>query len=859
MHIKRNIIFAPESRKKDGIPVTKNVPIRMRVIFASQRIEFTTGYRIDVEKWDTDKQRVRNGCTNKLKQSASEINAELLRQYTEIQNVFKEFEVQDVTPTPAQIKEAFNLKTKGEKKESHEEKQKVELDFMKVFNEFVAECSKQNDWSSSTLKKFATVKKHIYTFDPNTTFDSWTEKHFNDYIEFLRAEKNMRNTSIAKQIKFVKWFLRWSNRKGYHQNMAYDKFTPKMKSAPKKVIFLTQNEINKLRTCPHPQSGMILAKEFMPLFIKNGIFNKDNREGLPIRKVLRDLDTENSLDKIPYVHTERKPKTINWYFRPLLLSLVIFMGMLSSCSFKSNTDFPEVTHVAFQKEKHGKWGMVGVNGNILFENKFDKRPSYAVNGVFRIQDYDTNQYLYYSATPTPKLIGTPKGYKQGGICSEGIIPVVSADERIHYLTETGETAFYLLPYQGKEFLCVSPFFTEQRAWFRLENRKCGYIDPQGNVVIEPIYDNAFPFHEGKAIVYNKEADKWLVIDPNGKELFEASSNGYQQYSYTFFENGYCLIENFLLNEKGEKAQRFPSNIYSISPFIDNVALFQDSKTGLWGQLNIEGESIGEPKYSRALGIIDDWIYVADTIANLRDEWDNQYMNVYAINSKGEIKNKIENVSCFYPLSQYAIMAENKKYYFADKKGNPIDNNSYYKISVPPFTDAPSYSPFWSSLIAPHSMSDYDAWGVVTNYIDEKKTLASIFDKLTSDGIDSLKMGQTISRIMDLYNIKQMPANGMVDLHNRDWGINQVFATYSVGILYKCKCAIVIKVEINASASPIGDNPQRLFDAIPQYLTETLGLKREDENLYRSEDACYDIVYYEGENSFFLMSKAITEK
>lgn len=76
--------------------------------------------------------------------------------------MFKEFEVQDVIPTPAQIKEAFNLKTKGEKKENHEEKQKVELDFMKVFNEFVAECSKQNDWSSSTLKKFATVKKNTF-------------------------------------------------------------------------------------------------------------------------------------------------------------------------------------------------------------------------------------------------------------------------------------------------------------------------------------------------------------------------------------------------------------------------------------------------------------------------------------------------------------------------------------------------------------------------------------------------------------------------------------------------------------------------------------------------------------------------
>lgn len=79
MNIKRNIIFALESRKKNGSPITENVPIHMRVVFTSQRIEFTTGYRIDTAKWDADKQRVKNGCTNKLKQSASEINADLPR------------------------------------------------------------------------------------------------------------------------------------------------------------------------------------------------------------------------------------------------------------------------------------------------------------------------------------------------------------------------------------------------------------------------------------------------------------------------------------------------------------------------------------------------------------------------------------------------------------------------------------------------------------------------------------------------------------------------------------------------------------------------------------------------------------
>lgn len=73
MNIKRNIIFALESRKKKGIPIIENVPIRMRFIFAGKRIEFTTGYRIDVAKWDSVKERVKNGCTNKLKQTASEI------------------------------------------------------------------------------------------------------------------------------------------------------------------------------------------------------------------------------------------------------------------------------------------------------------------------------------------------------------------------------------------------------------------------------------------------------------------------------------------------------------------------------------------------------------------------------------------------------------------------------------------------------------------------------------------------------------------------------------------------------------------------------------------------------------------
>lgn len=104
MNLKRNITFQLESRKKNGVPVVENVPIRMRVVFDGKRIEFTTGYRIDVSKWDSTKQRVKNGCTNKLKQTSSEINADLNRYEAEIQNVFKEYEIREMMPSPDQVK-----------------------------------------------------------------------------------------------------------------------------------------------------------------------------------------------------------------------------------------------------------------------------------------------------------------------------------------------------------------------------------------------------------------------------------------------------------------------------------------------------------------------------------------------------------------------------------------------------------------------------------------------------------------------------------------------------------------------------------------------------------------------------------
>lgn len=260
MNIKRNIIFTLESRKKDGVLITENVPIRMRVNFASKRIEFTTGYRIDATKWDADKQRVKNGCSNKLKQSASEINASLLEYYTEIQSIFKRFEVESVMPTPEQIKEAFNVLHKPASEEPKPPKEALPCDFFQVFDDFVEDCGRQNDWTNSTYEKFAAVKNHLTNFRDGLTFEFFDERGLNDYVGYLRDVKEMRNTTIGKQLSFLKWFLRWAFKKGVHQNNAYDNYKPKLKSTQKKIIFLTWDELNRLRDFKIPANKQALER-----------------------------------------------------------------------------------------------------------------------------------------------------------------------------------------------------------------------------------------------------------------------------------------------------------------------------------------------------------------------------------------------------------------------------------------------------------------------------------------------------------------------------------------------------------------------------------------------------------------------
>lgn len=237
-----NINFQLEKRRLNGELIVLNVPIQMIITFNSQRLKLLVGYKIDANKWDEKNQRVKKGASNVKKEMWSDINNHLAKLETTIVNAFDTFKLRRITPSLDEIKTIFREsqgKTDGQQKNP----------FFDVFENFITEQSKENTWSASTIIKHKTVYNTLKEFDSKLTFETFGAAEIQSYLEFLRVKKGYRNTTIAKQLKNVKWFLRWALRKKYSTNSEFIDFRPKLigvTESHENIIFLTLDECKKL-------------------------------------------------------------------------------------------------------------------------------------------------------------------------------------------------------------------------------------------------------------------------------------------------------------------------------------------------------------------------------------------------------------------------------------------------------------------------------------------------------------------------------------------------------------------------------------------------------------------------------------
>lgn len=211
-----------------------------------------------------------------------------------------------------------------------------------------------------------------------------------------------------------------------------------------------------------------------------------------------------------------------------------------------------------------------------------------------------------------------------------------------------ESAFH------KKFLNASPF-SEGLALITV--RKYGVIDCNGNVVVDPIYDEIEDFREGIA-VFSKDG-KYGAINEKGRIIAEPIFD--QLFSFCegkarfIIDRKYGYINSFggiIANGQFDQAEDFHKGI----------ALFKSN--GKWGAIDSNGNIVLEPTYEK-LGYYngDNLIYKNNGMFGLIDRSGNTIVSA-------------EYEAIKWYLNGYSAFKKNKKWGFIDENGRIVIDAKY---------------------------------------------------------------------------------------------------------------------------------------------------------------------------------------
>lgn len=259
--IKRKIIVAIEKRKRKGILITENAPIFLRLTYSGNRINLYSGFRVDLKQWDVENRVVKKGVINSNGYSAEIINHNIDKYQSELHSFFLKCQVEEIIPTREDVKGAFeSIRFKGHPKEEVKPTPQKSLSFFDVFDEFTEYTGRINNWTDDTYTKFKTLRMHLHNYKGDLKFEELNDEGLSDLLAYFMNKLKMRNTTTKKYFEFISWFLRYALSKNHTDNDAFLHFKPKLKRTKKKIIFFTEEEINKIKNTTIPVKKQYLER-----------------------------------------------------------------------------------------------------------------------------------------------------------------------------------------------------------------------------------------------------------------------------------------------------------------------------------------------------------------------------------------------------------------------------------------------------------------------------------------------------------------------------------------------------------------------------------------------------------------------
>jgi integrase len=202
-------------------------------------VSFNVGYRIDIDKWSVEAQRCKaNTIHGKKRIFAGSINKDIQRYSDIVEKIFIEFDSEDVVPTIEMFRKRLQALS--------DKTNKTDRTFFDCFDEFITREAYNKRWAYSTARTIRTTVGHLRKFDKNATFGKITEKYLSDFVNYLRYEVELSDSSIHRNIFSLTWFLRWAKSERLTSNMQFQNYKFRLKKDEKPIIFLEWSELMRL-------------------------------------------------------------------------------------------------------------------------------------------------------------------------------------------------------------------------------------------------------------------------------------------------------------------------------------------------------------------------------------------------------------------------------------------------------------------------------------------------------------------------------------------------------------------------------------------------------------------------------------
>lgn len=224
-----NFLLQEKKLKKDG-----NAPIYLRITINGTRAEVSTKIDVPPSKWDGKKGQIKGKDPFSIR-----LNQQLYTLQTKVFEVLDQMKVQCYDITASNIK----LGLTGKLFQNHGLVQVYEL-FIENLNNRVG-----SDFSSASLEIHKTTFDQVLEFlkaegKENLKLDEFGVQQFMGFEQFLKREKANQHNTVYKKVERLKSMFRWVYEMEYTEKDLSKKF--KIKKLKKEIIFLTQEELDRL-------------------------------------------------------------------------------------------------------------------------------------------------------------------------------------------------------------------------------------------------------------------------------------------------------------------------------------------------------------------------------------------------------------------------------------------------------------------------------------------------------------------------------------------------------------------------------------------------------------------------------------